>query len=336
MPIPGIIVKSARLCWKWQWDQLMNALAPSDQAGNYLRPKSEHQLTESPSIQDIFSRSKEILPILIIGKSCPWAQRTWLTYLLKELEDNLNLIIVNPSPSKGKWAFNKTYLGCQYLEDLYIKCDSNLNHRATVPALIDCYYMNKNKPKLLCNESSQIIEILNKWPSNKSSIDLAPKELTSKINFWSELLQTTVNDGVYRCGFARNQYSYDLASAELFNSLNQLEQNLSLNGPWLCGQELTLADIRLFPTLIRWEHVYMPLFGCSEKPLWAYPSIWEWRKRFFNLPKVAQTCDAKAWRSDYFGNLFPLRPSGIVPAGEDLRNIVNAQVPKIKKQKESP
>ena len=82
--------------------------------------------------------------------------------------------------------------------------------------------------------------------------------------------------------------------------------------------------MRLFPTLIRWELVYAPLFGCSRHPLWHYPHLWAWRKRFYALPGVADTCDGNAWRHDYFGALFPLNPGGIVPAGPDLSTLVNS------------
>jgi putative glutathione S-transferase len=83
----------------------------------------------------------------------------------------------------------------------------------------------------------------------------------------------------------------------------------------------------LFPTLIRWEMVYAPLFGCSRLPLWQLPALWHWRARFLALPGVADTCSADAWRRDYFGSLFPLHPSGIVPAGPDLATLVSAPPP---------
>ncbi len=325
---PAQLVKTARICWKWQWNQLMNALAPCDEEGNYQRPKSEHQYAVIPPKKDFFERPLKELPTLVIGKSCPWAHRTWLTYKLKNLETNLNLLIARPSPQKGKWELSPTWLGCNYLDELYRLCGSPPSHRATVPTLIDPFGKGIHKPKLLGNESSQLIEILNKWPTSNQSKELSPKSLEEEIKSWNELLQPTVNDGVYRCGFARNQNSYNKASKELFSSLDQVDKSLTNKGPWLCGEELTLADVRLFPTLIRWENIYMPFFGCSERPLWTFPKIWEWRRRFFNLPNVQGTCDSNTWRKDYFGNLFPLRPSGVVPAGVELTNIVNTKVPK--------
>ena len=140
---------------------------------------------------------------------------------------------------------------------------------------------------------------------------------------WQNLIQENINNGVYKCGFARNQIAYEKASKDLFSALNNVEQYLQSNGPWLCGESLSIADIRLFPTLIRWESIYEPLFKCSKKPLASYPNIIKWRKTIFNLYNVKNTCDADAWRKDYFGALFPLNPSCITPKGESIVDIVN-------------
>jgi len=328
MPVPSPVIEIARFCWKWQWTQLMNGLAPADKQGNYIRPASQHQTAEFPSYLANSSKSNKHKPILIIGKSCPWAHRTWLVYKLRRLENELNLFIAKPSPSKGKWELVNGLLGCKYLDELYSICGTPPNFRSTVPVLINPIDKIVKKPKIICNESTQLINILNKWPtSNNDTIDLFPEELIDKINNWENLLQSTVNDGVYKCGFARNQFAYKKASDLLFKSLNKIELSLASDSPWLCGNELTLADIRLFPTLIRWESVYVTLFGCSAKPLWSFPNIWSWRQRLFNLPNVADTCDSETWRQDYFGNLFPLRPGGIIPEGASLRDIVNAKPP---------
>jgi putative glutathione S-transferase len=176
----------------------------------------------------------------------------------------------------------------------------------------------------LVNESARLIELLNGWPGDGP--DLWPAAQREAIERWRERLQSSVNDGVYRCGFARNQSAYDEAEAELFNTLEALEETLRAGAAagesWLCGAEPSLADVVLFPTLIRLELVYAPLFGCSRRPLWQFPALAQWRARFFALPGVAATCFPEAWRRDYFGSLFPLNPSGIIPAGPDLASLV--------------
>jgi glutathionyl-hydroquinone reductase len=120
--------------------------------------------------------------------------------------------------------------------------------------------------------------------------------------------------------------SDDEAEAELFSTLEALEETLRAGAAagesWLCGAEPSLADVVLFPTLIRLELVYAPLFGCSRRPLWQFPALAQWRARFFALPGVAATCFPEAWRRDYFGSLFPLNASGIIPAGPDLASLV--------------
>ena len=105
-------------------------------------------------------------------------------------------------------------------------------------------------------------------------------------------------------------------------------QSVDQGSAWLCGGERpSLADLCLFPTLIRWELVYAPLFGCGRQPLWQLPELWRWRACFYQLPGVAATCRPEAWRRDYFGALFPLHPSGIIPAGPDLATLVLSSPP---------
>tara|TARA_Y100001968_G_scaffold67200_1_gene58046 strand:- start:23264 stop:24250 length:987 start_codon:yes stop_codon:yes gene_type:complete len=325
MPIPPIVVTTAKKSFHWQWNQLMNGLAPCDAHGNYLRPISQKLNAVVPEAQKILDRPKDLLPKLIIGRSCPWAHRTWLVFQLKNLNTCLDLLIAKPNPNKGLWEIEPEWMGSKYLIDLYRLCNTPPSHRATVPALIDPIGNINQTPKLLGNESAQLVEALNKWPSHNKKLNLNPKELKQKIKYFQDLLQESVNNGVYKCGFARNQNAYNEASMKLFNALSILEKDLEdRKSPWLCGEQLTIADIRLFPTLIRWETIYAPLFNCSAEAISDFPNICNWRKRFFNLPKVKETCDSKAWRNDYFGALFPLRPSNIIPKGPDISKIINS------------
>ena len=327
MPIPPIAVAAARLGWSWQWNQLMNGLAPADQAGNYRRPDSQHQKALVLNENELTNRPKSQLPHLIIGRSCPWAHRTWLVYQLRGLYNNLNLIIAKVDKKAGRWAIEPSWLDCESLLEIYQKCGKPPSYRATVPTLVDPGATAKETPQLLGNESAQLVEVLNAWPGNIEAPNLAPNNLQEEIHNWQTLLQPSVNDGVYKCGFARTQFAYDNACSELFTALKKVDISLSKKNPWLCGNQLTLADVRLFPTLIRWEMVYEPFFGCSQEPLWSFSNLWKWRQRFLSLPKVLESCDSVAWRNDYFGALFPLRPSGIVPSGPHLAKMVNAKAP---------
>ncbi|KGG13145.1 MULTISPECIES: glutathione S-transferase C-terminal domain-containing protein [Prochlorococcus] len=327
MSIPPTIVAFTRDTWKWEWIQLMKGLAPADKEGNYKRVPSQKNNAHIQHPETLVNRSKNELPFLIIGRSCPWAHRTWLVYILRGLQNNIDLKLATPDPQGGRWLIEPNFMGCKTLLELYKLCRTPPSHRATVPTIIDPKPKGKNNPELLGNESAQLIKMLNDWPVKSNAINLFPKGIQDEIKQCSELMQSSINDGVYRCGFARTQKAYEDASSELFHSLSLIEKKLSKQGPWICGDTLTLADIMLFPTLIRWESVYAPLFKCSAKPLWAFPKIWEWRKTFFSIPGVKNTCDANVWRRDYFGALFPLNPSNIIPNGPNIENIVNSLAP---------
>jgi putative glutathione S-transferase len=208
-------------------------------------------------------------------------------------------VVVDPDPAEGRWRFAEPFEGCGSLIDLYQQSGADPGQRATVPALY-----SRGERRILVTEIARLIELLNRWPA-PAGPDLEPPNQQEATEKWRTRLQGEVNDGVYRCGFARTQAAYDRAETTLFAAL--LDANGALEqSPWLSGDQLSLADIGLFPTLIRLELIYAPLFGCSRLPLWQLPALWDWRRRFYSLPGVAETCFPDAWRSDYFGALFPL------------------------------
>ena len=315
MPPPAALVRTARCLWRGQWLTLMGGLGPADAEGRYRRPAAA--FAERPSLPaDAAAPSGHVL---IVGRSCPWAHRAWLTWTLRGLAGSIDLVVVEPDPAAGRWRFATPFAGCTTLAELYRTSGSAAGAPATVPALY-----SRSQGRILVNESARLIELLNDWPG--AGPDLWPTAQRETIERWRERLQGSVNDGVYRCGFARNQAAYDEAEAELFSTLKALEEQLqrgvAAGEGWLCGAEVSLADVVLFPTLIRLELVYAPLFGCSRRPLWQFPALAGWRARFFALPGVAASCFPEAWRRDYFGSLFPLHPSGIIPAGADLASLV--------------
>ncbi len=323
MAIPPIFVKAARQVWNFEWEILMNGLAPSDSKGNYKRPINLQKQIRIPTKEDLKNRSSNQMPGLIIGKSCPWAHRAWIIYEIKGLKKSINLHIAQVDNAGGRWILDPPIKGCKSLEELYRKCGNYQSKRATLPMLFDPGNEPESKPRLINNESSELVEILNKWPIYNQDIDLNPSKSKKQIINWQNLIQENINNGVYKCGFARNQKAYEKASKDLFSALNIIEEHLHSNGPWLCGKNLTIADIRLFPTLIRWEAIYFPLFKCSNKPIRSFPNIVKWRKKIFNMYNIQKTCDVDAWRKDYFGALFPINPSSIIPKGEDIKTIVN-------------
>jgi putative glutathione S-transferase len=318
MPPPAALVQTARFLWRQQWRVLMGGLGPADAEGRYRRPAPAFAALP-PLPGDAAAAGAHQL---IVGRSCPWAHRAWLVWRLRGLEASIEPVVVEPDPAAGRWRFSTPFAGCTTLRELYRRSGAADDAPATVPAL-----WSQGQQRLILNESARLIELLDLWPAPEGSPQLNPEALRPAIDGWRERLQGAVNDGVYRCGFARTQAAYDGAELELFDTLAAVEAELAARGPWLCGERLTLADVVLFPTLIRLELVYAPLFGVSRRPLWQLPALWNWRRRFFALPGVATTCTPNAWRSDYFGALFPLHPSGIVPAGPDLATLVNSQPP---------
>jgi len=318
MPPPAVLVQSARCLWRQQWRVLMGGLGPADAAGRYRRPAPA--FAELPPLPE--DAAETGAHVLIVGRSCPWAHRAWLVWNLRRLGSSIELLVVEPDPAAGRWRFAAPFAGCDTLRQLYRRSGASADAPATVPAL-----WSRRQERLVLNESARLIELLDLWPASEGVPRLNAEPLRPAIDAWRQRLQGAVNDGVYRCGFARSQAAYDEAVGELFDTLAAVEAELGGRGPWLCGAELSLADVVLFPTLMRLELVYAPLFGASRQPLWQLPALWRWRSRFFALPGVAGTCCADAWRADYFGALFPLHPSGIVPAGPALATLVGSEPP---------
>ncbi len=310
----------------------MGGLGPADARGRYRRPASP--FTALPPLPADAGESGS--HVLIVGRSCPWAHRAALVHSLRRLAPAVELRVVDPDPLAGRWRFPEPFEGCATLAELYRRSGAPRGQRATVPVL-----WSRSRRRIVVGESARLIELLDQWPSPQASL-LNPPERSEAIKAWRERLQDAVNDGVYRCGFARNQAAYDEAEAEFWGTLEAVEQTLQEQqaqgsdqagdaqprGPWLAGgPDPSLADVQLFPTLARLELVYAPLFGVSRRPLWQLPAVWDWRRRFFSLPGVAATCFPEAWRRDYFGALFPLHPSGIIPAGPDLASLLNGTPP---------
>ena len=305
------LIKASKKFWFWFWTQLMNGFAPSDIQGNYKRPSGI-------TINSKYNISNENGQIyLLVGNSCPWCQRTLLVYEIKHLSKKVKVIFLKADVEHGEWIFNTKIKGCTRLTDLYKKANKKIIFRATLPLLISSV---EDKVKFLSNESSQIIRILNsiKGESKFESLNIA--DCNQK---FLDLIHNNINDGVYKCGFARNQSAYEKASKDLFAALNEIENSLQENkGDWIFGEEFTYADIYLFPTLIRWELIYNKLFKCTEQELSNFEAIIEWRLKFFKISNVHKTCNDHEWKKDYYKVLFPLNPNQVIPVLPSLEEIM--------------
>jgi putative glutathione S-transferase len=291
---------------------MMAQLAPASKSGDYQRPESEfrHQVASGEAYPPAANRYS-----LIVGMGCPWAHRTLVTRALKGLEDAITIISVVPSPNEGCWVFEKPFQGCRTLPELYRQAQPGYGGRSTVPVLWD-----SQAQTIVNNESAEIIVILNEafndWAAHPE-VDLYPEDGRTVIDGWNDRIYHAVNNGVYRCGFAQSQAAYDRACGELFDTLDAVEAELQ-NHPYLCGDAITLADVRLFTTLFRFDGVYYSLFKCNRRRIQDYPHLSQYLGRIYQLPGVAATCDIEAVKQDYYGNLFPLNPGGIIPAGPDM------------------
>lgn len=241
-------------------------LGPADGQGRYRRPAGAFTAVP-PLPEDAADPGGHVL---IVGRSCPWAHRAWLTWTLRGLAPSIETVVVVPDPAAGRWRFETPFEGCQTLLDLYRRCGADPRARATVPALY-----SRRTGTILVNESARLIELLNAWPAAPGAPDLAPPADLPAISAWRERLQGDVNDGVYRCGFARNQTAYDEAEGALFDTLEAVEAALGAGGEsggWLCGGPApSLADVVLFPTLIRMELVYAPCSAAAAGPSGSCP-----------------------------------------------------------------
>ena len=302
----------ARKFWFWYWIKLMNGFAPSDLYGNYKRPQGIKKENRNSTLNP--QNTANIY--LLIGSTCPWCHRTLLMYRLKNLSQTINIIFLNPRYKDGEWIFKEKFFGMKTLSEVYSKLMINIKSRPTLPILIR--YENK-KIEPISNESREIIRILNKIGdinSNGIRIMHPNEEL-------QDLIHYSINNGVYKCGFARNQSAYEKASRNLFSSLEKVDCLIKDNGgPWLLGQDLSLADIYLFPTLIRWELIYSVLFKCTQKDISEYENIIKWRLNFFYFNEVRDTCFEKEWMKDYYRALFPLNPNQIIPLKNSLEKII--------------
>lgn len=311
-----LVVQTGRWVWTSMWHLMMSRLAPRDKSGAYTRPSSEFR--NNVADNDTYSPESGRYS-LYVGWGCPWAHRTLLVRALKGLEEAISINIVSPSPESGGWIFETPQDGMYALADLYQKGQPGYTGRSTVPVLWD----NRTQA-VVNNESSEIIVILNsqfREFARDAALDLYPLELKETIDSWNDKIYHAVNNGVYRCGFAQSQGAYDLACSELFETLDEIDKALARNR-YLCGERLTLADVRLFPTLFRFDAVYYGLFKCNRRRIVDYNNLGNYLGDFYRLPGVADTCNLEAVKRDYYGNLFPLNPGGIIPQGPDLDYLV--------------
>lgn len=307
------LINFSKKFWFWFWTKLMNGFAPSDLQGNYRRP-SGILINKN----HVF-KGKNENTYLLVGNSCPWCHRTLLIYKLKNLSKKVKVIFLEADINSGQWIFNEKFEGCETLHQFYKKAQKHNLFRSTLPLLFN---FQNDHIDILSNESSEIVKFLNSIKVDSFQEALQISKCDQDL---LEIIHSDINNGVYKCGFARNQISYEKASKNLFEALTKIEKKFDENlGNWICGEDLTYADIYLFPTIIRWELIYRQLFKCTEKEISDFKNIIKWRLRFFKLTKVSETCFDSEWKKDYYKALFPLNPNQIIPVLPSLREIMQS------------
>jgi glutathionyl-hydroquinone reductase len=313
---PALIIGTGRWIWTSMWHLMVSQLAPRNNSGEYQRPESQFRQSISLDKTSPFPPASGRY-ILIVGEGCPWAHRTLVVRALKGLENAIAVIKVSPDANAGGWKFDAPFEGCTALPELYQKAQLKYSGRNTVPVLWD-----GETKSIVNNESAEILVMLNdgfnEWAKH-STLNLYPEDLRSSIDGWNEKIYHNVNNGVYRCGFAQTQAAYESACKGLFATLDELDAVLG-NQRYICGDRVTLADVRLFTTLFRFDAVYFGLFKCNLRQIQSYPNLGPYLRDLYQLPGVAETCNLEAVKRDYYGNLFPLNPGQIIPLGPDAMN----------------
>jgi putative glutathione S-transferase len=253
---------------------------------------------------------------LYVSWACPWAHRTVIFRALLGLEDVISLSAVDALMGEEGWTFAAPdpHTGATRLHEVYARADPAYTGKVTVPVLWD-----KVRGTIVNNESSEIIRMLGGAFAGlaRTPYDFYPEPLRAEIDAVNDRVYRTVNNGVYRAGFATTQAAYDEAVRALFESLDWLEARLARQR-YLAGERITEADWRLFTTLIRFDAVYYGHFKCNLRHVYEYPALWGFVRGLYQWPGVAATVKLAEIKRHYYASHKGINPSGIVPAGPVL------------------
>lgn len=288
-----------------------------DEKGRFVRPSTtfRHWITADGSSG---FKAEADRYHLYVSLACPWAHRTLIMRALKGLTAAISVSVVDPVIGEHGWEFSNGP-GCipdsinqaQALWEIYVKVDPHYTGRVTVPILWD-----KQTQTIVNNESREIIRMLDTEFSAiaASDRDLYPIEQQAAIDQTIDAIYQPINNGVYRAGFATQQAAYDEAVTELFETLDHWEQVLDRQR-YLCGDQLTEADICLFTTLLRFDPVYYVHFKCNLRRIVDYPNLWGYLRDIYQTPGVKETCNLDHIKQHYYRSHPKVNPTRIVPKG---------------------
>jgi putative glutathione S-transferase len=321
----SLVVGTAKAVWRFIWERMLTELAPRDDGGGYQRPKAAFDGCIGSESHPVESGRYHVY----LGNPCPWCHRVALLVAFKGLETEghvtTSLLLDDPlKASRGGWAFSPErpdpVHGAKDLWEVYDRLSPGYVGRCTAPLLID-----RRSNTVVSNESEAIVRMLAAarfGDSPKGRRDLRPTALAPLIDETNEWVYRQLNNGVYRCGFATTQAAYDTAAAEVRAGLRRADALLATQ-PFLCGDHVTEADIRLLPTAVRFDAVYAPFFkaGGVHLRIRDYPALFAWMQRCWALDDLRSTYDLPDAQGSYYRQLFPLSPGSIVPTPPTLEDI---------------
>ena len=259
---------------------------------------------------------------LYVSLACPWAHRTLIFRALKGLRPHVGVSVVHPDMGPDGWTFATDFPGAtgdalhglRFLREVYLRTKPDASGRVTVPVLWDT-----KRDTIVSNESAEIIRMFNSAFDGITGnrLDFWPEALRAEIEAMNARIYDTVNNGVYKAGFATTQDAYDEAAGELFDTLDWLESRLARHR-YLTGDRITEADWRLFTTLVRFDAVYFSHFKCARRRLVDYPSLWAYARELYQWPGVAETVDFDHIRRHYYWSHDSINPHRIVPVAPDI------------------
>lgn len=258
---------------------------------------------------------------LYVSLACPWAHRTLIFRALKGLEEMIPISVVHWHMAEDGWTFHPveggvpdTVNGVEFMHQIYTTAAHDYTGRVTVPVLWD----KKNKT-IVSNESSEIIRMFNSAFNDVGAKDgdFYPSTLRDEIDALNDRIYSTVNNGVYKAGFATSQEAYEEAVEPLFETLDVLDQRLA-SRRYLTGSTITEADWRLFTTLVRFDPVYVGHFKCNLCRIVDYPNLWGYLRDLYQQPGVAETVNMDHIKNHYYGSHKTINPSGVVPKGPNI------------------
>jgi putative glutathione S-transferase len=258
---------------------------------------------------------------LYVSLACPWASRALIMRAWKKLEPHITLSVTHWLMGDDGWTFRlapgvipDSLHASTYLHQLYTRAEPHYTGKVTVPVLWD-----KQSDTIVNNESADIIRMFNSAFSKvgASDTDYYPEARRAEIDAVNDRVYTTLNNGVYRAGFARSQEAYEQAAAGVFETLDWLEERLA-RARFLVGDQPTEADVRLFTTLVRFDAVYHGHFKCNIRRLVDYPNLFGYARDLYQMPGVAETVDFDHIKHHYYMSHPNINPSRIVPLGPQV------------------